>query len=270
VVDVDRPNRQRRRRLGKSDPADAIAAARAALGGEASATAKVRTGSVESIRVLRVARRSAKHQRITALNQMRALVSTAPDALRASLHGLTVVKLIDKTKNLRPAADLTDPLNATKFALRQLARRIDSLDDELHRLDEQLETLVRGLAPELVDSKGIGIDSAGALLVAAGENTDRLHNEASFAHLCASAPIEASSGMRVRHRLNRGGNRDANQALWRIVLVRLSFDAETRAYLERRVSEGKTKKEAIRCLKRYVAREVFALLPRAQLALDNQ
>lgn len=224
VIEVDRPNRQRRRRLGKSDPIDAIAAARAALGGEATTTAKVRTGAIESIRALRLVKRSARAQRITALNQMRALITTAPDSLRAELHGLTVFRLIEKTKRLRPDPDLADPMNATKFALRQLARRVSGLDDELRQLDIQLGSLVRSCAPDLVNRKGIGTDTAAALLIAAGENTQRLHSEAAFAHLCAASPIEASSGMRTRHRLNRGGNRDANQALWRIVLVRLSCD----------------------------------------------
>ena len=265
VIDVDRPNRQRRRRLGKSDPLDAVAAARAVQGGDATALAKRKTGPIESIRVLRVAKKSATAQRITTINQMRALVATAPDKLRAELHGLTVFKLVDRSSRLRPGTDIADPLNATKFALRELARRVNDLEAELAELTRHLDTLVSACAPDIVARKGIGTDTAGALLIAAGDNPDRLRTEAGFAHLCAVSPIEASSGERKRYRLDRGGNREANQALWRIVMVRLSCDADTRAYMQRRLAEGKTKREIIRCLKRYVAREVFNLLPREVL-----
>ena len=269
VVEVDRPNRQRRRRLGKSDPIDAVAAARAALSGEASGLAKRRTGAIEAIRVLRVARRSARAQRINTLNQMRAVVTTAPDALRAELEGASVFQLIQRARGLRPGPDLADPTAATKFTLRELARRVSFLDAELATLDGHLSELVTAAAPDLVARKGIGIDTAGALLVAAGDNPERLGSEAAFARLCAAGPIEASSGLHTRHRLDRGGNREANQALWRIVMVRTTYDDATQAYVARRLADGKTKREAIRCLKRYVAREVFHLLPR-ELLLDNR
>jgi transposase len=268
VIEVDRPNRQRRRRLGKSDPVDAVAAARAVQNGDAIGRAKTRTGPVESIRVLRMARRSAATQRNATLNRMRALVATAPDTLRAQLRAKTVFQLVDQARRLRPGDDLADPANATKFALRQLARRVSDLNDEIHTLEAHLENLIRDVAPELVARKGIGVDTASALLIAAGDNPERLRSEAAWARLCGTGPIDASSGLQQRHRLNRGGNRQANQALWRIVMVRLSYDTATRTYVENRVKEGKTKREAIRCLKRYVAREVFHLLPRD--LLDNR
>jgi hypothetical protein len=269
VVDVDRPNRQRRRRLGKSDPIDAVAAARAAQSGDATTTAKTRTGPVEAIRALRVARTSARRQRVEVINQMRALVTTAPDGLRADLDRTTIHQLVTRAGRLRPGADLADPTAATKHALRALARRVHAFVAELADLDRHLGALVQSVAPDLVARTGIGTDTAGALLVAAGDNPDRLGTDAQFAHMCAAAPIAASSGLHTRHRLDRGGNRSANQALWRIVMVRMTCDPATQTYIRRRLDEGKTKREAIRCLKRYVAREVYRLLPR-KILLDNR
>lgn len=151
-------------------------------------------------------------------------------------------------------------LGVTKLALRTLARRAQAAEEELRVLDAELKTLVATAAPELVARKGIGTDTAGALLVASGDNPERLRTEATFAKLCGVAPLDASSGLQQRHRLNRGGDRQANAALWRIVMVRLSSDPATKDYLERRIKDGHTKKEAIRCLKRYIAREVYELL----------
>ena len=259
VVEVDRPNRQKRRRVGKSDPVDALSAARAALSGDAHGAAKTRTGSVEAIRVLRVVRSSARRDRTEALNQLRSLVSTAPDELRAKLRDLSGLQLIATTAALRPGSQ-PDVLSATKTALRELGRRAQYLVDQISRLDDQLGPLVAATAPKMITQHGVGTDTAGALLVAAGDNPERLRNEAAFAHLRGSSPIEASSGKVTRHRLNRGGDRQANNALWRIVIVRMSNDPDTRAYVERRTKEGKSKREIIRCLKRYVARELFPLL----------
>jgi transposase len=259
VVEVDRPNRQVRRRAGKSDPTDAVAAARAAQSGHASGLAKTRDGDVEAIRVLRIARCSARSERTRAINQMRSIICTAPEELRAQFRGLVIGKLIARAAALRPGTR-RDVISATKLTLRVLARRVQELDEELRLLDRELNPLVLAAAPELVARKGIGTDTAGALLVAAGDNPDRLRNERSFAKLCGVAPLDASSGLQHRHRLNRGGDRQANAALWRIVMVRLSCDPTTKDYLERRVKDGHTKKEAIRCLKRYVAREVYKLL----------
>ena len=268
VVEVDRPNRQRRRRRGKSDPEDAIAAARAAQGGEAKGLAKTRDGNVESMRVLRVARSSARRGRTRAINQMRSLISTAPDSLRSELRELSIYQVLERTSAYRPATG-RDVVSLTKRTLKMLAKRAIALEEEVHEIDAILKTLVAETAPELVAVIGVGTDVASALLVAAGDNPERLKNEATFAHLCGVSPIDASSGKNERHRLNRGGDRSANSALWHIVLTRMVCDPRTQRYIERRMKEGRTKKEAVRCLKRYVAREVFAQLPRRQFALDS-
>jgi transposase len=256
VVEVDRPNRQHRRRHGKSDAVDAEAAARAALAGTASGAAKARNGAVESIRVLRVARRSAMRARTQAANQLHGLVAAAPDELRCQLRQLKPAEMIERAARFR-ATNPTSPVDATRIALREIARRWQALDEEIGRLDGLLEPLVTAAAPALVARHGVGTDTAGALLVAAGDNAHRLHSEAAFAAVCGVSPKDASSGKQRRHRLNRGGDRHANAALWRIVLVRMSCDPATRAYVERRRAEGKTTAEIIRCLKRYIARELF-------------
>jgi transposase len=268
VVEVDRPNRQRRRRKGKSDPADAVAAARAAQGGEATGSAKTRDGNVEAMRVLRVARASARRSPTQAINQIRSLVSTAPDDLRAELRDLSIYKVLGLASVYRHTAR-TDVRTATKLALRTLARRALSLEEEVKEIDRLLKILVAQTAPELNAVEGVGTDVASAILVAAGDNPERLKNESTFAKLCGVSPLDASSGKQQRHRLNRGGDRQANAALWHIVLTRMVCDPRTQRYIERRTKEGRTKKEAIRCLKRYVVREVFAALPRSHFALDN-
>jgi transposase len=268
VVEVDRPNRQRRRRRGKSDPQDAITAARAAQSGDARGEAKTRNGNVEAMRVLRVARSSARKSRTQTLNQMRSLISTAPEDIRAELRHLNVYRLLERAAAFRPGTR-RDLSSLTKLTLRMLARRAQALEAEVAQLDAILEPLVTEAAPELVSRLGIGVESASALLVAAGDNPQRLRNERTFAHLCGVAPIDASSGKHERHRLNRSGDRQANSALWRIVVTRMVYDPRTRDYIERRMKEGLTKKEAFRCLKRYIAREVYNHLPHQQLALDS-
>ena len=260
VVEVDRPSRRLRRRHGKSDPVDALAAARAAQCGEASGEAKSRSGAVEAIRALRVARRSAGQARTTALNQMRALLVSGPPELREALRGSTVSKLVATAARLRLAAPTT-AAGATRLALRELARRVQRLEAEIRRLDASLGPLVAATAPELVACFGVGTDTAGALLVSAGDNPQRLRSEAAFAHHCGVAPIDASSGLTTRRRLNRGGDRTANHALWRIAMVRMASDPRTRAYVARRTREGRSKREIIRCLKRYLARELYRHLP---------
>jgi transposase len=259
VVEVSCPDRRRRRSHGKSDPVDAVAAARAAQSGEATAQPKTRTGNVEAIRALRVVRRSAGHSRTDAVNQMRALVVTGPESLRAAFRDTTIWQMVTAAARLRPG-DPTTPTGATKFALRQLARRIQGLEEEIETLDAILAPLVRATAPDLMTRHGLGPNTVGALLVSAGDNPDRLHKESAFAHMCGSSPIDASSGLIAHKRLNRGGDRSANQALWRIVMVRMVSDPRTRHYVERRTKEGKSKKDIIRCLKRYVAREVYPYL----------
>ena len=268
VVEVDRPNRQRRRRKGKSDPQDAISAARAAQSGEAAGEAKTRDGNVESMRVLRVARSSARKGRTQALNQMRNLVSTAPESVRDELRGLSVFRLLERASAYRPGSK-RDIVSLTKLTLRMLARRALTLEEEISDIDAIFKPLVKETAPELVATLGIGTDAASALLVAAGDNPGRLRNEAAFAHLCGASPLDASSGKNERHRLSRSGDRQANSALWHIVLTRMVYDPRTAEYIDRRKSEGLTKKEAVRCLKRYVAREVFSLLPHEKLGLDS-
>ena len=269
VVEVTRGDRQERRSHGKSDPVDAVAAARAAQSGKAVARPKSRTGNVEAIRALRLVRRSATRDRTGAVNQMRALVVTAPDEIREAFRGVTIHQLVNRAARLRPA-DPTSVEGATKFSLRELARRVQALDTEIERVNAVLGPLVAATAPGLIARHGIGTDTAATLLVTAGDNPDRLRSEASFAHLCGSAPIDASSGLIKRKRLNPRGDRRANEALWRIVLVRMSSEPRTRAYVTRRTLEGKSKREIMRCLKRYVAREVFRDLNELIQPLDRQ
>jgi transposase len=260
VVEVNRPDRQARRRRGKSDPLDAEAAARAVQAREGSIP-KAGDGQVEMIRSLRVARASAIKARTQAINALKALVVTAPAELREQLRGLSTVRLIQTTAGLEPGP-VTTPLAAARLGLQTLGRRYQALSAELSTLDAELDRLTRAAAPKLLARFGVGADSAGALLVAAGDNPERLRSDAAFAMLCGASPIEASSGKTRRYRLNRGGDRQANAALYRIVVARLRHHQPTKDYLARRIREGKSKKEAIRCLKRYVAREVFAVLPR--------
>jgi transposase len=255
IREVIRPNRQARRRNGKSDPADAIAAARAVLSGEASAIPKTGDGPVEAIRALRIARSSAVKARTQAANQIRDLIRTAPDDLRDVLNPLTTRQRVEACSRLRTSDKQTVASRATRTALRLLARRHLALTTEIDELTRQLEQLVTTTAPTLCSLKGVGPDVAAKLLVTAGDNYNRIRNEAAFAALCGASPLDASSGKQQRHRLNRGGDRQANNALWRIAIVRMSSDPTTRHYVERRTKEGLTKGEIIRCLKRYIARE---------------
>jgi transposase len=259
---VERPKRRRRgsRRHAKSDPSDAERAARAVLAGQASGVPKSGDGRVEMIRALRAARRSAIKARTQAANQLQGLRLTAPDELLNRLRGLSTKELVALAARFRIGDDPRDVLAATKFALRSVARRYEALSEEIAELDAHLGRLVAQVAPELVCLPGIGTDHAATLLIVAGDNTQRLRSEASFACLCGVSPIEASSGKVVRHRLNRGGNPDANRALYMICLARMRRDRRTQEYVARRTAEGKSKREIIRCLKRYVAREVYGVL----------
>ena len=256
VVEVDRADRQDRRRQGKSDPLDAVSAARAAQSGRAAGAPKGRDGAVEAIRALMVAKRSARNERTQAINQARSLIVTGPDDLRARFTRHTVTALVAELAALRPRPGDV-PGYATRIALRELGRRAQFPGAQLDRLDELIIPLAAARAPSLLALHGIGPDTAALLLIAAGDHPGRLRSEAAWAHLCAVAPIPASSGKVRRHRLNPGGNREANHALWRIVITRMSSHAPTRAYVDRRTKEGLSKKEIIRCLKRYVAREVY-------------
>jgi transposase len=255
VVEVDRSDRQDRRRQGKSDPLDAVSAARAAQSGRARGAPKGRDGAVEAIRTLMVARRSAAGERTRTINQARALLLTGPDDLRIRFAGHKPAALVTGLASLRPrTGDVAG--HATRIALRELGRRAQFLDGQLGRLDELIVPLVTARAPGLLAVYGAGPRTV-ALLIAAGDHPGRLRSEAAWAHLCGVAPIPASSGKVARHRLNPGGDRQANHALWRIVFTWLGSDPATRAYAERRTAEGKSKAEIIRCLKRYVAREVY-------------
>ena len=266
VVEVNRPDRSTRYRKGKSDPTDAEMAARAVLAGVADATPKSGEGEVEMIRMLKSAKDSAVKARTQSINQMKALVVTAPArASRARSTGLAAGALVTRCKSFRPGR-LEGPTAAAKYALRSLARRYRQLGNEIQDLESEIQRLTRTAAPALVDGFGIGPDTAATLLIAAGSNPDRLHSEAAFASLCGVNPIPASSGKTNRHRLNRGGHRQANAALHRIVVVRLRHDERTQAYMRRRTTEGMSKTEVIRCLKRYVAREVFSVLRTSALS----
>jgi len=257
VVEVDRPNRQTRRKQGKSDPTDAVSAARAALSGTATITPKSRNGQVEQMRVLMVARRSAREQRIQSLNQLRHLVFTAPESIRVRFKDRYKTGLVTEAANMRPNR-VSDPiLYTTNLVIRNLARRIKRLNNEIREIDQMLTELLTQTAPSLLDLHGVGTDTAASLLVAAGDNPERISSERSWAHLCGATPIPASSGKVTRHRLNRGGDRQANAALYRIVLTRMSSHPETRTYVTRRKAEGLSTPEIIRCLKRYVARQTY-------------
>jgi transposase len=263
VLEVERPkHRQRssRSNLEKSDPSDAERAARTVLAGEASGVPKSGDGRVEMIRALRAARRSAIKARTQAANQLQGLRVTAPEQLLNRLRGLSTKELVSVAARFRLGDGPTDVLTATKFALRSVARRYEALSREISELEAHLNRLVGQAAPEMVSLAGIGTDNAATLLIVAGDNPQRLGSEASFASLCGVSPIEASSGKVVRHRLNRGGNREANRALHMICLARMRRDPRTQEYVARRTAEGKSKREIIRCLKRYIAREAYRVL----------
>ncbi len=261
VIEVNRPDRSVRRRLGKSDSIDAESAARSVLAGTSAGTPKSGVGNVEMIRALSIARSSAVKASTQASNQIHSLVTTAPAKLQGVLSGLSTGKLVKRCSNLRPGK-LTTVVSAAKLALRYIARRHQYLAAEISTLDVELKRLTEETAPELTSTYGIGPNTAAALLITAGDNPERMKSEAAFAALSGVSPVPASSGKTNRHRLNRGGDRRANAALHQIVIVRLRHDARTRAYMERRTKEGKGKMEVIRCLKRFVAREVFKILRR--------
>jgi transposase len=259
VIEVSQPDRATRRRLGKTDAIDAESAARAVLAGQATASAKAGDGPVEMIRMFKLAKASAIKARTQAINQLKAVLVGADPALREKLPGLSSTILIRRCAQLdaRVSADGT---SAATYTLRLLACRILSLASEVRELEQHIGAAVLAHTPQLMQQQGIGPDSAAALLITAGDNPGRLHSEASFAALCGVSPVEASSGRTSRRRLNRGRDRQANAALYRIALSRLRWDQPTRQYLDKRITGGKTKREAMRCLKRYIAREVYHLV----------
>jgi transposase len=262
VLEINQPHAHTRRRRGKTDAIDAELAARHALSLATVVTPKQTTGVVESIRQLRIARDSAVKSRSVAMLQLGDLVRTSPNELREQLAIRRTLKgKAALCRRLRPNTDrLSEPGNAAKLALRSLARRIALLDDEITELDTRLTPLVATAAPRTTALLGISTAHAGQLLITAGENIDRLHSEAAFAALCGASPIPIASGKRGRYRLNPGGDRQANRALHMIAVCRLRHCPQTRAYALRRSAEGKTKKEILRCLKRYIARQTYTTL----------
>ncbi len=261
VLEVPRPERRLRRQHGKSDPLDAEAAARTVLAGNASGAPKLATGRIEAIRMLRVARTGAVKAKTAAANTLQAVLVTAPEPLRSQLRTLSTSKLIAACLRLRPDTDsLHDPVQAAKLSLRSIATRARALDAEAHALKRQLDALTSAAAPATTAVFGLGPDTVSALLIAIGDNPDRLRSEAAFAHLCGVAPIPASSGKTHRHRLHRGGDRSGNRALHIAVVVRLRYHQRSRDYAARRTTEGLSMPEIIRCQKRYLAREVFTAL----------
>lgn len=261
VIEVPRPDRRLRRQKGKSDPIDAEAAARAVLAGTATVKPKLANGSIEAIRAIRVARNGAVKARTAATNALQALLVTAPEPLRAQLRCSSTIKLVQTCVGLRPdKARLYEPTQALKLALRSVAQRADALTTEARELNRQLAALTQRSAPATSAVFALGPDTTSALLVSIGDNPDRLRSESAFAHLCGVAPIPASSGKTNRHRLHRGGDRSANHALHIAVVVRLRYCKRTQAYALRRTADGLSMPEIIRCLKRYLAREVFVAL----------
>ena len=271
VVEVNQPHPHARQRLGKSDPIDAELAARAALSGAATAVPKQTSGIVEAIRQLAVVRAGALKARTAALQQLDDLVITAPEQLRSELRrGRTLKARAMLCLHLRPDSErIHEPAQAAKLALRSLARRVRELEREIHELDRQLERLVTAAAPRTLQLFGVGTQNASQLLITAGQNIDRLKGEAAFAKICGAAPIQASSGRTTRHRLDYGGDRQANRALHMIAVCRLRHCDRTRAYAARRTADGLNRREILRCLKRYIARQTYHTL-RADLEALNR
>ncbi len=259
VTEVRGPSRKTRHDHGKSDRVDAEAAARAVLAGTATSVPKSGDAWVEMVRVLRIARTSAMHHRGQVSNQLQAVVVSAPPALRDELQTARKPDLVVRAVKFR-VHELGNPRDATRWTLKLLAQRYQSLTAEIDALDHELRRLIEENAPHMLAIRGAQTEVAGALLVVAGDNPERLRSEASFAALCGVSPLPASSGKTQRHRLNRGGDRQGNRALWWIVISRLRNDPRTQEYAQRRTAEGRSKREIVRCLKRYVAREVYQAL----------
>jgi len=271
VVEIDRPSRKTRRSAGKSDPIDAEAAARAAVGRVRTGTPKTRDGQVEALRNLRIARNSAVSQRAGCMRKIKALIVTAPQGVRERLRKLTNARLIQTCANLRPdTTQIGDPEQAVKTALRSLARRHLAAQEEIAELDTLITPLIEVINPELLQLSGVGPGVAGQLLVTAGQNPERIRSDGAFAMLCGVAPIPASSGQTHRHRLNRGGDRQANSALYTIVISRLRWDPRTHAYVAKRTADGLSKKDIIRCLKRLIAREIYYVLRQTKPTANQQ
>jgi len=262
VIEVTRPNRQLRYQHGKNDTLDAEGAARSVLSGQAIAAPKTQTGSVEMIRHLKVARDTAVKSRSVAMVTLKTLIINAPAALRDGLDQIRgKVALIRHVAKLR-SGPITSTTASAKAVMRALARRWLMLNEEILDHDKELRTLTEQKAPSLFESHGIATLTIADMLILIGDNPTRIHSEAALAKMCGVCPIPASSGKTHRFRLNRGGNRQANAALYRVAIVRMRSHEPTLAYVQKRTKDGKSKSEIIRCLKRYIVREIFRHLCR--------
>jgi transposase len=262
VYEVTTTHRATRARRGKDDAIDAEMAARKVLSGEARARAKDTTGDIESIRLLKLSRESAVKARTVALLQIRDVLITAPAELRESIEAAGGSRhRVNRAGALRPELErLGEPLQAAKFTLRQLSRRVKFLDEEIAGVNAQLSQLVARCAPHLLECRGIGTQHAAQLLITAGQNLERLHSDGAFARLCGVAPVPVSSGKTNRMRLHRGGDRQANRTLHLIAVGRLRMDPRSQIYMARRRADGLSKMDVLRCLKRFIAREVYNAL----------
>jgi transposase len=260
VIEVDRPNRQRRRRRGKSDAADAEAAARAVLAGEAATIAKDTTSTVEAIRMLTVARRSAVKAQVQTGNQMKDIIVTAPEQIRDQLSDKSTRQRVKICAAWRPTSTIGDPTSAARYTLWTLARRWQTLNAEIKELNKARRPLIHATVPTLLAEHGVGEETAAALVIAAGQNPDRLKTEGSFAALCGTSPVDASTGKQQHHRLNRGGNRQANAALYTITMVRWRDCPETAAFIAKQRAKGKTDRHTRRCIKRALARRFHHII----------
>jgi len=257
VLDVMRPNRQLRYLHGKSDSLDAESAARSVLNGQTSALAKTQTGSSEMIRHIKIARDSAVKAKSQAMITIKTLIINAPAELRDTLDQIKgPISLIRHIAALRPG-EITSSTASAKASMRAIARRWLSLREEIQAHEVELERMACEKAPELMKSHGISTQTVAEMLILVGDNPERIKSEAALAKLCGVCPIPASSGKTNRMRLNRGGNRQANAALYRVAIVRMRDDEETKTYAARRTAEGKTRREIVRCIKRYIVREIY-------------
>jgi transposase len=259
VLEVNRPDRAKRRLQGKSDPTDAESAARAVLSGSATAIPKSQSGAAEAMRTISVARRSAVKAKTQAINQLRALLVSAPQDIRERLWKGKPEQCVEACARIRSLGETT-LLQTLTATLKLLAKRWLMLSAELKELDATLDRLTSQSAKRWREQFGVGPQTAATLMAVAGDNPERLRSEAALAALCGASPLQASSGKTTRHRLNRGGDRSANNALWTIAMVRMRSDPRTRAYVERRTMEGMSGKEIQRCLKRYIVRELYPLI----------
>lgn len=262
LVEVARPDRQARRTHGKSDPVDAEAAARAVLSGRATARPKRRDGLVEAIRLHLLVYDAVMRERTAMSNRLHAVITSAPAEIRVEVAQIRESARTATLSRWRQRAGDDVVASACRQVLRELARHLLILEQQADAARVRLDELTSEAAPAVRDMYGVGVITAAQLLVAVGDNPERLHSEAALAKLCGVAPLQASSGKTRRHRLNRGGNRTANHALWRTAMVRRNNEARTQAYFARRRAEGLSDREIMRCVKRFIVRELYQALTR--------